>query len=139
MALQFQHKVAESQPETEPRQTSLVPSPLSNQVIRALDRRVQQEAMALVASLAKQMAKDAWQADLDIFRIGQAQRVGLETFVTSSEAIASLDSCAERLISKHPELEADIRLMAQQQFEIIKQFPRIGTVGYLRRYHKVDC
>ncbi len=118
---------------------TILSSTLDSKVLQTLQQRVQKEAMAMVPSLAKQMAKDSWQAELEIYRIEQAQRIGSQTLASATKAISRNTSYAQRLIAAHPELGADIEQMLQEQNDLVKQLPRVATVGYMRRYYQMDA
>lgn len=138
MTIQLNTKFVEAEKSSPPDlDQDLVPAALDSNVLQALHHRTQKEAMAMTSSLAKQMAKDAWQAELDTYRVCQAQRVGAETLHLSAEAIVRINDYAKNLAAKYRVIETDIWEMAQGQFDIIKQEPRIAHIGYLRRYHNL--
>lgn len=138
MDVQFTPKFTEAAPQTEPyaREIAQVAPSRSAQVIQALRQRVDKEAMGMVPSLAKEMAKNGWQADLDIFRLQQAARVGSDTLRTAIQAMARNNEYARQLIGTHPELEADVEQILSELNELIKQLPRVGVVAYTARYYQ---
>lgn len=108
----------------------------ADRVMRVLAQRVDAEAMRMVPSLAKEMAKNGWQAELDGFRLAQAARLGSEAIKTAAQAMAlNLDN-AKALIESHPELEADVVEMLQEMNDLVKQLPRVGVVSYTARYYQ---
>lgn len=114
----------------------LIPASRADHVMRALAQRVDVEAMRMVPSLAKEMAKNGWQRELDGFRIAQAARLGRETVKTVAEAMALNLENAKQLIKSHPELEPDIVEMLQETNDLMKQLPRVGVVSFTARYYQ---
>jgi len=138
MGVQFQKKVFDGNLATDKEQTALVPSSFDGRLLQALTQRTRKEAMAMIPSLAKQMAKDSWQAELDIHRIHEAERVGYETLVSATQAIARCDAYVRQLIATHPQHDAGIEEeMLQELIGLVKQLPRVVVVAYVRRYHQV--
>lgn len=146
MAIQFKPRIiegekaaeSESNPksETELKSAERLPTSRADHVIRALAKRVDVEAMRMVPSLAKEMADNGWRAELYVFRIAQAGRVGTEAVRTVAEAMALNLEHAKQLIQSHPELEPDIVEMLRETNDLMKQLPRLGMVSYTARYYQ---
>lgn len=135
MAIPFKsHTVEDHDDNTAGNRKDLVPSTRQTDVIRALAQRVDKEAMRMVPSLAKEMAKVGWQADLDIFRATKANYVGVETLKASIDAIACNQESMQQCLAAHPELEADVVEMVYGLNDLMKQEPRLAFVANNGRY-----
>lgn len=138
MAIQFKPRIVDSESSTAPESTEeeILSAARAEHVMRALAQRVDTEAMGMVPSLAKEMAKNGWQAELDAFRLGQATRLGTVSVQTVARAMAQNLDNARKLVQKYPELEPDIVQMLQEMNDLMKQLPRVGFVGYTARYYQ---
>ncbi len=136
MAIQFKPRLTEGDDNNgwEEKRENLVPTTRRADVIRALVQRVDKEGMRMVPSLAKEMAKEGWQAELDIFRWAQANHVGMENLKGVIEAMACNTAYLRQVVANYPELEADAVEATAALHDVMKHEPQAGFVVYSGRY-----